>query len=70
MPRAYFLLSILLRGSQTKIHRHAVGRLDMNVPSLTWRAMTDQKVVGEFVKFWGSLGELILYLIVGCSKSR
>lgn len=70
MPRAYFLLWVLLQGSGVDIYRHGVHTPGQAQASRVRGALLDRKVAYELVKFWGSTGEMLIYLMFGQWKSQ
>jgi len=65
MPRAYFLLQILLAGSDIKVQR--CGTTKDHAASSNWtHAFADGRtVLIEMIKFWGSCFEMLTHKITG-----
>jgi uncharacterized SAM-binding protein YcdF (DUF218 family) len=59
MPRAHFVLRVLLFDRKIHIDRFGVGR-----------APDQATVYNEIIKFWGSIGEMIYYNVTGALLSE
>ena len=60
MPRSYILTRLMLIGSKVKIHR-----IPIKSPRINSKTKRIKMQYNEMVKLWGSLGEMLYYLIRG-----
>jgi uncharacterized SAM-binding protein YcdF (DUF218 family) len=65
LPRSAFLLKLLLWGHEVAVKSYPVEVGRFNPNPLAWSCIQKKIVYNEMVEFWGSLVEMVHYLVTG-----
>jgi uncharacterized SAM-binding protein YcdF (DUF218 family) len=65
LPRAYFLLRMLLLGENVKMQIYGVRPTDVKGADGRTGALMPRLIYNEMLQFWGSIGEMLSYKVTG-----